>query len=197
MTGTSNGGWPKSSVGGATIILLAVLSGLISVIGLCCCARWIRRKFCKGAAAAAPQTAQHTGRVRETPQPKTRCHLCLKKVNAADYAAVAGMSGHRDKHSSKEKVAYPLINKCISKCKISKVESVVRFIQVLLQIYFDKFRNIRHRARCASRKKTELRSMPSAWSLVLRCPYCQRRLKVWPELADNITFRLEKGRKTQ
>ena len=105
MAGTSNGGWPKSSVGGATIILLAVLSGLVLVVGLCCCARWIRKKFCKGAAtAAAPQTDRHSEIVGETPQPKTRCHLCLKRVNAADYAAVAGMSGHRDNNSSKKTV---------------------------------------------------------------------------------------------
>ena len=103
MAGTNNGSWSKSSVGGATIILLAVLSGLALVVGLCCCARWVRKRFCKGnpaaAAAAAQQTTttdQRSESIRETRQPKTRCHLCLKKVNAADYAAVAGMSGHRD-----------------------------------------------------------------------------------------------------
>ena len=90
-------------MGGATIILLAVLSGLALVVGLCCCARWVRKRFCKGspaAATAAPAAQQTTDQrsesIRETRQPKTRCHLCLKKVNAADYAAVAGMSGHRD-----------------------------------------------------------------------------------------------------
>ena len=104
MAGTNNGSWSKSSVGGATIILLAVLSGLALVVGLCCCARWVRKRFCKGnpaaatAAAAATQqtTDERSESIRETRQPKTRCHLCLKKVNAADYAAVAGMSGHRD-----------------------------------------------------------------------------------------------------
>ena len=103
MAGTNNGSWSKSSVGGATIILLAVLSGLALVVGLCCCARWVRKRFCKGspaAATAAQQTTtttdQRSESVRETRQPKTRCHLCLKKVNAADYAAVAGRSGHRD-----------------------------------------------------------------------------------------------------
>ena len=103
VTGTSNGAWPKSSVGGATIILLAVLSGLALVVVLCCCARWIRKKFCKGAAPApaAHRADQNSESIREVRQPKTRCHLCLKKVNEADYAAVAGMSGHRDKNDSK------------------------------------------------------------------------------------------------
>ena len=28
-----------------------------------------------------------------------------------------------------------------------------------------------------------------AWSVALRCAYCQRRLRVWPQLPDAITFR--------